>query len=109
MIRLGICNELFEGWDFADVCRTVKGKLGYEGLEIAPFTLAPLITEVSARAAARASCDDRRRRAEHDRPPLASWPKPKGSTSPPPTPRSGIARRTTWWNWPRRPATSVEP
>lgn len=47
MIRLGICNELFEGWDFADVCRTVKA-LGYEGLEIAPFTLAPLITEVSA-------------------------------------------------------------
>ena len=24
MIRLGICNELFEGWDFAEVCWTVK-------------------------------------------------------------------------------------
>lgn len=47
MIRLGICNELFEGWDFATVCRTVKA-LGYEGLEIAPFTLAPRITDVSA-------------------------------------------------------------
>lgn len=47
MIRLGICNELFEGWDLADVCRTVKG-LGYEGLEIAPFTLAPLITDLDA-------------------------------------------------------------
>jgi sugar phosphate isomerase/epimerase len=47
MIRLGICNELFEGWDFANVCRTVKA-LGYEGLEIAPFTLAPRITDVSA-------------------------------------------------------------
>ena len=47
MIRLGICNELFEGWDFADVCRTVKA-LGYDGLEIAPFTLAPLITGVPA-------------------------------------------------------------
>lgn len=47
MIRLGICNELFEGWDLADVCRTVKG-LGYEGLELAPFTLAPLITDLSA-------------------------------------------------------------
>lgn len=46
MIRFGICNELFENWDFADVCRTVKG-LGYDGLEIAPFTLAPLITDVS--------------------------------------------------------------
>ena len=42
MIKLGICNELFEGWDFADVCRTVK-EIGYDGLEIAPFTLAPRI------------------------------------------------------------------
>ena len=24
MIRLGICNELFEGWEFGQVCRTVK-------------------------------------------------------------------------------------
>jgi sugar phosphate isomerase/epimerase len=46
MIRLGICNELFEGWDFAEVCRTVKA-LGYEGLEIAPFTLAPRITDLT--------------------------------------------------------------
>ena len=46
MIRLGICNELFEGWKFGDVCRTVKA-LGYDGLEIAPFTLAPRITDVS--------------------------------------------------------------
>ncbi|MDG3004068.1 sugar phosphate isomerase/epimerase family protein [Paludisphaera mucosa] len=47
MIRLGICNELFEGWDLAEVCRTVRG-LGYDGLEIAPFTLAPLVTDLSA-------------------------------------------------------------
>jgi sugar phosphate isomerase/epimerase len=46
MIRLGICNELFEGWDFGRVCQTVKA-LGYDGLEIAPFTLAPLITELT--------------------------------------------------------------
>ena len=48
MIKLGICNELFEGWEFGQVCRTVKA-LGYDGLEIAPFTLAPLITESRAR------------------------------------------------------------
>ena len=47
MIRLGICNELFEGWEFGQVCRTVKA-LGYEGLEIAPFTLAPRITDLTA-------------------------------------------------------------
>jgi sugar phosphate isomerase/epimerase len=45
VIRLGICNELFEGWEFSRVCRTIKD-LGYDGIEIAPFTLAPLITDL---------------------------------------------------------------
>jgi sugar phosphate isomerase/epimerase len=48
MIRLGICNELFEGWEFDRVCRTVKA-LGYDGLELAPFTLAPRITDLPPR------------------------------------------------------------
>jgi sugar phosphate isomerase/epimerase len=46
MIRFGMCNELFEGWDFAEVCKTLKG-LGYEGIEIAPFMLGPSIFELS--------------------------------------------------------------
>ncbi len=45
MIKLGICNELFEGWDFAQVCRTVKA-IGFDGIEIAPFTLAPTIFDL---------------------------------------------------------------
>lgn len=45
MIRLGLCNELFEGWELARVCRTAR-ELGYEGLELAPFTLAPRITDL---------------------------------------------------------------
>jgi sugar phosphate isomerase/epimerase len=46
-VKFAICNELFEGWDFDRVCRYVAG-VGYGGLEVAPFTLAPLITDVSA-------------------------------------------------------------
>ncbi len=46
-MRYAICNETFEGWDHAKVCRCVA-RLGYEGLELAPFTLAPRITDVSA-------------------------------------------------------------
>lgn len=46
MIRFGICNELFEDWDFADVCATIK-RLGYDAIEIAPFTLASRIDALS--------------------------------------------------------------
>lgn len=46
MIRFGICNELFEGWELERLCSCVRD-LGYEGLELAPFTLAPTITELS--------------------------------------------------------------
>lgn len=45
-MRYAICNETFENWDHAGVCRTVA-ELGYQGLEIAPFTLAPRITDVT--------------------------------------------------------------
>src|SRR4051812_18100869 len=46
-MRYAICNETFEGWDHARVCATVA-ELGYQGLELAPFTLAPRVTDVSA-------------------------------------------------------------
>ena len=59
MIKLGICNELFEGWDFGRVCRTVK-QIGYDGLEIAPFTLAPRIFDLkkTRRAELKAIAED---------------------------------------------------
>lgn len=59
MIRLGICNELFEGWELHRVCRTVA-ELGYQGLELAPFTLAPTIEDLtgSQRRAIRDTVED---------------------------------------------------
>ncbi len=46
-MRYAICNETFQAWDHPRVCKFVA-ELGYQGLELAPFTLAPLITDVSA-------------------------------------------------------------
>jgi D-psicose/D-tagatose/L-ribulose 3-epimerase len=37
--RHSICNEIYQGWKFADACRSMK-KIGYSGIEIAHFTLA---------------------------------------------------------------------
>ena len=45
-MRFAICNELFEGWPWEKVCDFARG-LGYEGLEVAPFTLADSAEQVS--------------------------------------------------------------
>lgn len=36
--RHSICNEVYQGWDFRKACQHIKAT-GYEGIEIAPFTL----------------------------------------------------------------------
>jgi sugar phosphate isomerase/epimerase len=46
-VKYGICNELFEGWDFGAVCRFIQS-IGYQGVEVAPFTLANPITDLTA-------------------------------------------------------------
>jgi sugar phosphate isomerase/epimerase len=58
-MRFATCNEQFEGWDFGRVCHFVK-QAGYDGLEVAPFTLAPRITDVgpARRAELRRQADE---------------------------------------------------
>ena len=46
-MKFAICQELFEGWEWERQCE-FSASLGYTGLELAPFTLAPRITDVSA-------------------------------------------------------------
>ena len=45
-IKFAICNELFQGWQLEDAFAFVK-ELGYDGVEIAPFTLAESAEQVS--------------------------------------------------------------
>lgn len=45
MFRYAICNETFEGWEWDKIC-SLCSSLGYQGLEVAPFTLAPRIGQV---------------------------------------------------------------
>jgi len=47
--RHSICNEAFEKWPFAEACRAIR-KIGYTGIEIAPFTLGGKPSEVTAAA-----------------------------------------------------------
>ena len=46
-MKFALCNEMFEGRPMADVCATAS-RLGYDGIEIAPFTLAASAEQVSA-------------------------------------------------------------
>ncbi len=48
-MKFGICSEIFQAWN--DIGRTIDyvKEIGYDGLEIAPFTLSPYVTDISAR------------------------------------------------------------
>jgi sugar phosphate isomerase/epimerase len=50
-MKFGICNETYQEWEFEDVCQDIAAA-GYDGVEIAPFTLAEdprSLTESDAR------------------------------------------------------------
>ena len=46
-MKYGTCNEYFEDWPIEEVF-DYAGQIGYDGVEIAPFTLAPTVGEIPA-------------------------------------------------------------
>lgn len=58
-MRFALCNEVFEGQPWAEVVRDIAAA-GYDGVEIAPFTLADSVEELSpaARKAIRTQAQD---------------------------------------------------
>ena len=46
-MKISICNELFQGWPIEKVF-DYAAQLGYDGVEIAPYTLADSVTEISS-------------------------------------------------------------
>jgi sugar phosphate isomerase/epimerase len=46
-MRFAICNETFQGWGWDETCATVA-ELGYDAIEVAPFTLAPDVRTLDA-------------------------------------------------------------
>ena len=46
MLKFALCNEVFEDWTWPDTVRTIAAA-GYDGVEIAPFTLADSVADLS--------------------------------------------------------------
>jgi sugar phosphate isomerase/epimerase len=45
-VKFAICNEIFKGWKLEDTMAFVA-KAGYDAIEIAPFTIANYVTDIS--------------------------------------------------------------
>jgi D-psicose/D-tagatose/L-ribulose 3-epimerase len=60
-MKIGICNELFQGWPIEEIFDYVT-RLGYQGVEIAPFSLADSVRDISPerRKAIRQAADERK-------------------------------------------------
>ncbi|HEY7119557.1 MAG TPA: sugar phosphate isomerase/epimerase family protein [Tepidisphaeraceae bacterium] len=46
-MRYAICNEMFENWPWERVCSFCR-EMGYHGIEVAPFTIAPHVAVIDA-------------------------------------------------------------
>jgi sugar phosphate isomerase/epimerase len=46
-MKFAICNEIFQGWQL-DATLNYASRLGYSAVELAPFTLANSVVEISS-------------------------------------------------------------
>src|SRR2546428_444983 len=46
-MKFAICNEIFQGWKLEDTF-AFAARTGYDAVEIAPFTIAQYVTDISA-------------------------------------------------------------
>lgn len=61
LMQFGICNEIFKDWKLEEAMHFAR-RAGYDAIEIAPFTIAHYVTDISA--AARRQIRDQARRAD---------------------------------------------
>lgn len=47
-MKYAICNEIFKDWKLADIF-AYAGRIGYDAVEIAPFTIADSVTDIPAK------------------------------------------------------------
>ena len=93
-MKFTTCNEYFTDWPIEEVF-DYAADLGYEAVEIAPFTLADSVEDIPAsrRAQIRAAAE---RAGVESRACTGFWPAPTGYTSPIPTrPSTGAPARTS--------------
>ena len=46
-MKIAVCNELFQGWPIAEIFE-YAARIGYGGVEIAPFTVADSVRDISS-------------------------------------------------------------
>ena len=46
-MKFAVCNEIYQDWKLADAMAHAA-KAGYDAIEIAPFTIAKYVTEISS-------------------------------------------------------------
>ena len=92
-MKFALCNEVLQPLPFAQQC-ALAAALGYDGLEVAPFTLAPdpiEIGDAQAREFARIASDARHSRSAGC---TGCWSRRPGCRSSARTPRFANARRS---------------